>query len=186
MSIDFRTLSNNDAHYLRVIELYKSAFPQAQHIPTWLLRYTLRKGKQGFSVLYAEDTWVGLMYVVEYKDIIFVQLLAIPKPLRSGGYGSKAMAALTGKHADKRIVLNIEELDHQASNYHQRVKRKDFYEKNGFNSTGYLVKEPAEQLEMLIYGGSINKQEIEAMYKSLFGGFLGLFIKPKVTLIDEK
>jgi hypothetical protein len=86
-------------------------------------------------------------------------------------------------HSGKRIVLNIEELDEQSENYQQRVKRKAFYEKNGFNSSGYIVKEPDARHEMLIRGGSISKAEIEAMYQSLFGQFIGFFIRPKVIKI---
>ncbi len=183
MSINLRPLTKHDANYLKVIDLYKEAFPEAQRIPTWLLRYKLRNGKVGFSVIYAHDTWIGLIYITEYKDIIFIQTLAISKSYRSGGYGSKVMDLMKDTHAGKRIVLNIEELDKEAENYQQRVKRKAFYEKNGFSSSGYIVKEPREQLEMLILGGSISKEEIEVIYRNLFGSIISLFLKPKVIKI---
>jgi len=183
MTINFRLLNNYDVNYSKVIELYKEAFPEAQHIPAWFLRYKLRKGKAGFDIIYTHDTWIGLIYVTEYKDIVFVQFLAISESRRSGGYGSKVMDSLKNLHSGKRIVLNIEMLDKQAKNYEQRIKRKAFYEKNGFSSTGYIVKEPAELLEMLIFGGSINREEIEAMYKKLFGSILGFLFRPKVRKI---
>jgi GNAT superfamily N-acetyltransferase len=183
MNINLRSLSNTDKNYLEVIDLYKIAFPEARNIPTWFLRYKLRKGKEGFSVIYMHDTWVGLIYITEYKDLIFVQYLAIAESYRSAGYGSLVMDYLKHAHTGKRIVLNIEELDPQTKNYKQRVKRKAFYEKNGFISSGYIVKEPGEQLEMLIFGGSIAQEEIEAMYKKFFGSILGLLIKPKIIKI---
>ena len=83
-------------------------------------------------------------------------------------------------HAGKRIVLNIEKLDEQERNFEQRIKRKAFYEKNGFSSSGYFVKEPGEKLEMLIFGGSISKEEIEAMYKNFFGSIIGFLLRPKI------
>tara|TARA_R110002167_G_scaffold335644_1_gene542992 strand:- start:368 stop:529 length:162 start_codon:yes stop_codon:yes gene_type:complete len=46
------------------------------------------------------------------------------------------------------------------------------------------VQEPKEKLEMLILAGSISKVEIEAMYQHLFGHFVSLFLKPKVTKIS--
>ncbi|PAJ73418.1 GNAT family N-acetyltransferase [Pseudoalteromonas sp. NBT06-2] len=183
MSINLRPLFESDKNYYEVIDLYKKAFPEAQYIPTWFLRYKLRKGKMGFNILYAHDIWIGLIYITEYKDILFVQFLAIAESYRSAGYGSKVMDLLKGTHSEKRIVLNIEELDQQAKNYKQRVKRKAFYEKNGFSSSGYRVKEPGEQLEMLICGGNINKEEIEAMYEKLFGSILGFLFRPKVIKI---
>jgi hypothetical protein len=86
-------------------------------------------------------------------------------------------------YSGNRIVLNIEELDEQEENYQQRVKRKAFYGKNGFSSSGYIVKEPGERLEMLILGGNIKKEEIQSMYKNLFGRILGSFFRPEVIEI---
>lgn len=183
MSINFQPLTIHDVNFSKVVDLYKEAFPGAQRIPAWLLRYKLKKGKTGFNVLYKDDTWIGLIYATEYEDIVFVQFLAISELFRSDGYGSKVMDSMRDMHSGNRIVLNIEVLDEQADNYQQRIKRKAFYEKNGFSSSGYIVKEPAERLEMLIVGGSISKEEIEAMYKNLFGSVIGFFIRPKVIEI---
>ena len=183
MSIKFTPLSREDNNFSNVIELYKEAFTTVRRVPSWLLRFMMRKGKPGFSVLYDNNVWIGLLYVTEYKDLIFVHFFAISKPSRSQGYGSKVISAIRELYADKRIVLNIEELDEQQKNYPQRVKRKAFYEKNGFTSSGYIVKEPEERLEMLILNGEINKAEIGAMYRHLFGGVLGALYRPKVLKI---
>ncbi len=183
MSITLRPLTTHDANYSRVIDLYKSAFPGARRIPTWVLRYKLRNGKAGFNVVYSRDTWVGLVYITEHHNIVFMHFLAISEACRSAGYGNMVMNLIKDAHAGKRIVANIEELDQRANNYQQRIKRKSFYEKCGFTSSGYLVKEPGEKLEMMIFGGSINKEEIEAVYNNLFGGILGFTIKPRVTRI---
>jgi GNAT superfamily N-acetyltransferase len=166
---------------LNVIDLYKKAFTTAQRIPTWILKFKLRKGKEvGFNVLYADDAWIGLIYATEFRDIVLVHFLAISEPFRSGGYGSKVMDSMKFMHSGKRIVLNIEKLDKQEKNFEQRIKRKAFYEKNGFSSSGYFVKEPEEKLEMLIFGGIISKEEVEAMYKNLFGSIIGFLLRPKI------
>lgn len=183
MSINFRPFNKSDNHYSRVIDLYKEAFPGAQRIPRFLLRFKLRKGKKGFSVLYDGEEWIGLLYLTQYRDIVFVQFLAVSESIRSRGYGSKVMDALGALYPEKRMVLNIEEVNEQAKNYQQRIKRKAFYEKNGFISTGYLVKEPDQMQEMLIRGGSISKQEIELMYKELLGNIIGSLIRPRVIKV---
>lgn len=183
MNINFRPLTKYDANYRNVIALYKEAFPGARFIPTWILRYKLRKGKVGFNVLYADNTWIGLIYSTEYKDILFVQFLAISDSYRSSGLGSKVMDLLRDMHSENRIVLTIEEIDRHAKNHQQRIKRREFYERNGFSSSGYIVKEPSERLEMMIIGGSISKGEIEELYKSLLGGMLDFFLGPKIMKI---
>ena len=183
MTISFRPLTNHDDNFSKVIELYVEAFPKVQHVPSWLLRYRMRKGKPGFDVLYEQDTWIGFIYAKHYKDIVFVQFFAISESCRSRGYGSKVLDSLRDKCSGKRVVLNIEALDEQADNHQQRIKRKAFYEKNGFKSSGYIVKEPAERQEMLIRGGIITREEIEAMYKCFLGSVLGFLLKPEITKI---
>lgn len=183
MSINFQPLNIHDANYLNVLALYREAFPEIRRIPQWLLRYKMRKGKAGFNVIYEHNTWLGFIYTTEYKDIIYIQFMAIAECHRSSGYGSKVIDSIKDMYCGKRIVLNIEELNEYAENYPQRLKRKAFYEKNGFNSSGYIVKEPAERVEVLIFGGNTNKEEIEKMYKSLMGFPFGFLIKPEVLKI---
>jgi hypothetical protein len=183
MSINLQPLTKLDDNYSNVIDLYKEAFTTVQNIPTWVLSFKLRKGKKGFSAIYDDNIWVGLIYTTKYKDLILIHFLAISESCRSGGYGSKVMDLMKKNYANERIVLNIETLDKQQKNYSQRVKRKAFYLKNGFVSSGYIVKEPSEKLEMLIFGGSICKEEIEAMYRQLFGSIIGLLLRPKVINI---
>lgn len=183
MSIKFSPLSKYAPNYVDVIALYKEAFTTVRHVPSWMLRFMMRKGKPGFSVLYENDIWIGLLYTTEYKDIVFVHFFAIAAASRSKGYGSKVIDAMKEKFARNRIVLNIEELTQDSANYQQRVKRKAFYQKNGFSSSGYIVKEPEERLEMLNLNGNISQEEIQAMYKHLFGGVLGFLYRPKVIKI---
>lgn len=183
MSINYYPFTKDDVNYSKVIDLYEEAFPESQHTPLWLLRYKVRTGTAQFNIIYENDTWVGLIYTTEYKNILFVQLFAISKALRSGGYGSKIIGSLKVKNPGKRIVLNIEEVDGQAENKIQKVKRKVFYERSGFISSGYIVKEFGERYEMLIFGGHISKEEIYAIYKNLYGFVLGIFFKAEVVRI---
>ena len=70
-------------------------------------------------------------------DVVILLYLAISDAVRGKGYGSAVLQAVQKKYAGKRIILNIEEMDEQAANYAQRVKRKAFYQKNGFEILDY-------------------------------------------------
>lgn len=198
MSINFRALNARDQNYSRVIDLYKTAFTTVRNIPGWILKLKLSKGKVGFNSIYDANTWLGLMYSTEHMigqvidnkvgheldhaEVVFVHFFAISDSIRSGGYGSKVLDSLKAKHLGKRIILNVENLDEQESNYAQRVKRRAFYEKNGFVSSGYVIEDSCEQLDMLIYGGSINKAEIDQIYGQLFKGVVRSWFKPTVLI----
>ncbi|MCG7547435.1 GNAT family N-acetyltransferase [Pseudoalteromonas sp. Of7M-16] len=183
MTIKFKPLTKHDTNYAKVIDLFFEAFPKVQRLPSWVVKYRLRNGKAGFYSLYDQDIWVGFIYVKAYKNIIFVKFFAISEQRRSDGYGSKVMDSMKDEYSGQRVILNIEELDNSADNFQQRIKRKAFYEKNGFTSTGYIVKEPAERQEMLIRGGTICKEEIEAMYKHFLGNLLYVILKPEILEI---
>ena len=183
MAINFRPLKRTDENYSNVIELYRDAFPGAEHIPSFLLRYKLRDGKKGFDVVYDDDQWVGLNYYTLCRGIVFVHFLAVPESRRSEGFGSKIIDSMCLIHSEKKIVLNIKALDDRADNYQQRVSRKAFYQKNGFSSSGFYVDEPDGRYEMLVRGGNINKKEVAAIYKILLGSIVGFFIRPKVVAI---
>jgi hypothetical protein len=183
MTISFRPLSENDVNYSNVFDLYEKAFSDVQRLPPWVLRYRMRNGKAGFNIIYENELWIGFIYSVEYMDIMFVQFFAISELCRSCGYGGKVMDSMKELHSGKRIALNIEELNAKAENYQQRIRRKAFYEKNAFKSSGYIVKEPAQRLEMLVRGGVITKEEIEKMYKYFMGNILFFIFGPKVIKI---
>lgn len=183
MTINFHPLTKHDVNQAKAIDLFFEAFPKVQRLPPWIVKCRMRNSKAGFHALYDRDTWIGFIYLKEFKDIVFVKFFAISEQRSSCGYGSTVMDLMKSNYAKQRIVLNIEELDDTADNYQQRIKRKAFYEKNDFCSTGYMVKEPAEKQEMLICGGSISKEEIDDMYKHFLGNILYSLLKPEVIEI---
>ncbi|MEO1300405.1 MAG: GNAT family N-acetyltransferase [Cyanobacteria bacterium J06636_16] len=154
--------------------LYETAFPKSERAPFWFLRKKSKQSNVSFNSLYEDESWIGLIYTLEFRDILLLLYLAIDASCRSGGYGSKVLRALKEMHPDKRIVLNIEPIDERADNYAQRVKRKSFYEKNGYTSTGIIVEELGQPFEMLILGGSITPEETREVYSSLLGKILSL------------
>lgn len=172
MSINFVPVVADKKNSNRIESLYESAFPKSERAPFWFLRCKARQSNTFSNSLYDNETWIGLMYTFEYGGIILVLYFAIDASCRSGGYGSKVLTALKEDHPDKRIVLTIESIDEQADNYEQRVKRKSFYEKNGFTSAGVIVEGLGQPFEMLISGGSITPEETRNVYSSFLGSFL--------------
>ena len=56
-------------------------------------------------------------------------------------------------------------------------KRRKFYEKNGFQSLGYTVREWKEDYDMFSYGGIVTKEEYETLMKKFIGKFLFQIVK---------
>lgn len=159
----------------KVIKLYNEAFPKEERISTLLLKLLARKNKAKFYGIYDNEKFVGLIYNIYYKDIVFIFYLAINKELRGQGYGSKVLEFIKQKYSKHRIILCIEKVYEKSDNYKQRMKRKEFYIKNGFKDANYTIKEKGILYEMLYYNESdkrVSLQEFEEMMKKYFGKIL--------------
>ena len=117
MSINFLPAVADKEHSTQIESLYENAFPKSERAPFWFLRHKAKQSDVSFSSLYEDESWIGLIYMSEYEDILLVLYFAIDASCRSGGYGTKVLTALREDHPDKRIVLTIEPIDEQADNY---------------------------------------------------------------------
>ena len=66
---------------------------------------------------------------------------------------------LSEMSGNKEITLNIEPLDENADNYEQRVKRMEFYERNGFRDTGYHLLDVTGEYAILSTAYSFNVED---------------------------
>ena len=164
-NLDFIDIKKNK----KVTKLYNEAFPKDERIPIWLLKILARKNKAKFYGIYDNEKFVGLVYNIFYKDIVFVFYLAIDKATRGQGYGTKVLDSIKEKYKNYRIILCIEPVDENSDNYEQRVKRKNFYLKNGFKDSNYTIKERNIIYEMLYYNENVTSQEFQELMKNYFG-----------------
>lgn len=151
---------------LKVRRLYLDAFPSFERLPFWVLLYKAKKDDSNLSVIYDDEEFVGMMNVAYYKNIVYLFYLAVDPSQQSRGYGSKILQHLKDTYPDKRILLNIEKVDNTAENYAQRLNRKKFYEKNGFQNTDFKIETDAITYEILYAGAHVTKQEYDLLFKS--------------------
>lgn len=161
-------------------KLLLAEFPPSELIP---FKYLLSKAKRDFAeflAFYDEDLFVGLCYTVSLNDFTLVLFLAVDSALQSKGYGSQALQEVCSRYSPNRLALEIEVLDPQATNYEQRVRRKAFYEKNGFTSSGLCLEAQHEVYEIMVYGGKVEPSDMLGAYRALANPLLFPFTKPKV------
>lgn len=163
-------------------KLYQQEFPKAEQIPFWLLMRKAKKENVDFYQLKDENKWIGLLYIVQYQDIVFIFYFAIYRSLQGQGFGGKVMQEITKRFQGKRIVLNIEEVSETAKNYEQRFKRKQFYERYGFHESGFMVREINVWYEILIHGEKkLTGEDYQKLIASFLGKALYPFFKPKLA-----
>lgn len=168
--LNFIEYKDAGAHRRKLRRLYRTAFPREERAPFRMLKAGIKTGKASLYAIEDAGTFVGLAYLVPYRDIVYLFYLAIHASLRGKGCGSRILKAVTEKYSGRRVILNIETLDPKAENYPQRVKRKEFYEKNGFRDLGYATVEFGVAYEMFSYQGkTVSREEYLALIENLFG-----------------
>lgn len=125
--------------YRDVKALYMQAFPEEERIPFVPLTLNSYRRDVTFRAFYDEqgDNFAGLLYSVMGDDAAYALFLAVNPQMRSKGYGSQILSTLKAEAGNRAVFLDIEPVVKRAENYEQRVQRLRFYERNGFNYTGF-------------------------------------------------
>ena len=161
-------------------ELYTNAFPGREGEPMYLLLGNAKKGITKFEAYYDREKLVGLSAVATKGDLTYVQALAIAETSRSKGYGSQILSYLRETHSQNRMVLNLETQDEGAKNAEQRKRRKEFYLKNGYVSTGVYAHIAGNDLETMVINGTCTAEELRKYFRKYYGFIISKLIKIRV------
>lgn len=168
----FKNIVSHPECMPEIKRVYKEAFPFQERAPLFYLRQKAKEDNFDFFAIYDEDKFVGLTNIIYYKDIVFIFYLAVAEEVRGKGYGSKILADITVRYPKKRIILNMERLDKNASNYEQQLQRKKFYNRNGFMECGVRTIEFGMRYEMMAYSGKVPYKEFAEMMREYLGNTL--------------
>ena len=178
------TRKMNDFNLIK--NLYKTSFPKKEREPLSSLLRRVKKGAK-FEAYYDGGLFVGLSSVQTIGDLSYVQYLAVEPSYHSKGYGSQILTHIRESNKGKRIILNIEMENENAKNLEQRKKRREFYLRNGYETSNLIVIISGNKLELLIYGGTCTKEEVIDYFRNYFGYFLfKIILRLKIFRMEEE
>lgn len=180
MSLELKPINRRSADFPKVKQLFSQAFPKDEQVPMWYLLFKARRQNVDFFGLYDNQRWVGLTYTITHQKVTYVFFLAIDPNNRSQGYGSQALAAVKARYPGNKIGLVIEEVKKAAANYEQRLRRKQFYQKNGFAETDFTLTEGKTDYEFMSTNGVISPFEYMGLMRDYGGTVLQWYIKTKI------
>lgn len=149
-----KVIKYESVYYQQVNDIYEKSFPKEERYIT--LDNMAHRQNTELYCLIDNNQVVGMIYLIFYKDMIFILYLAVSQEKRSKGYGSYLLKWCLQKYFDKKIFLNIEEVKKDFKDYETRKKRLKFYQKNGFFISNYISKEVTENFNILS-----NRREID-------------------------
>lgn len=155
----------------QIHQLYEAAFPASEKKPFSLI---LEKRASGaVEILAIEDDkkrFRGLIITILYKDMVLIDYFAIDEESRGIGIGSDILKLFIARYAKKRVFLEIEStVSDLVEDYDIKIRRKAFYEKNGFASQEYLVNLFGVEMEIMSFKCEICFDEYQEMLVHVYG-----------------
>ena len=109
------------------------------------------------------DKFLALLFYWKYRDVIYIEHLAVNPINRGASIGTKVMQLLLEEHIGYKVILEIEPPVTEITN-----RRLKFYEKLGFKENAYEYTHPSysretfvHNLEILSYPKELNQLEYD-------------------------
>lgn len=162
--------------------IYFRAFKKEERMPFPMMILMSYLWNTEFLAFYDGDRLCGYIYLATIFRQTFIMFIGVNEEYRQMGYGSKILEIVKNKYKKNRITVSILPLDNpEVIDYEERVKRKNFYKKNGFEDTGYYMRITGIKEEILICNGKFNKSK----FVLFFMLYSNLVMIPKIWKIDN-
>ena len=160
-----KAITKNSQDYAKFKALYRKAFPRAERVP---IRFLMNKDIAGnLNACYDGEIFCGFYSTLTFGNTTHILFLAVDDKLRGCGYGSAILKLISHRYSQNRIILDIEAEDSTASNNEQRIRRKSFYEKNGYTESGIEYSWRGVPYKILIKNGTITEREFDDFWDNL-------------------
>ena len=155
MIIKATQITKTNANDEQLKLLYQTAFPENEQIP-WndLIRLTDQMNLD-FTAYYEDDKFIGFTILFPHKKFNWFWYFAVIPELRGQGKGQKILTYLIEKYKEKNVVLDMESPKQECNNKEQRIRRHDFYIRNGFRDTNLYRKYDNLEMTIMILGNDI-------------------------------
>ena len=131
-------LKRESSERISAENLYITAFPEIERHHVDELFDACDTDKCEWLIFRENELFVGMAYMIIQDDIAFLLYLAVEGNQRNKGYGAEILRNLSQKYKGLEIILLIESLQEECDNMDIRIRRKEFYMRNGFYDTKYI------------------------------------------------
>lgn len=165
--MELRKVTSDFPDMDRLNKLAQDAFPPEEYLAPIKILELSRKTELDFWGLYDNDTFIGFCVIVRHRTMVYLFFLAITPENRSKGYGSSILSLLSEIYKSCQFTVDFEMVDNSAFNYNQRIRRKEFYLRNGFKETGLFLTYFGVSYEVLCMNRDFDIQMFKEMLRSL-------------------
>lgn len=167
MKLYTENITSNYRFINEINTLAKKAFPIEEYLAPKELIKMAQEDDFLFLALIDEDVFIGFMAIKIYIDFTYLFFLAIDEEYQSKGYGSKAIELIKEKYPNKKHTVDFEMITKNAKNYEQRLKRRNFYLKNGYKETNLFLSYLGVDYEVFCTDNNFDTEMFKSMMKTI-------------------
>lgn len=161
MQISLRKLTaeSEDIHIFS--DINDEAFPPSEYMSMEEILNFASATNTDVLGIYDGALPIGFIVILKNERCGYIYFYAIDGRLRSKGYGSAVLERLGDEYKGIQMTLDFELLDENADNYVQRLRRRQFYLRNGFHETGRYTMLGDERFEVVCNGGELDEEGLK-------------------------
>jgi len=119
-------------------ELYESAFPREEQIPFEQLITLTDYQEFDFTAWMSGEHLIGMTIVLQLPKVNWFWYFAVVEQARGQGIGQHILTLIKQRYSNAPLVLDMESPQQPSTNHEQRLRRREFYRRNGFSDTDTL------------------------------------------------
>jgi GNAT superfamily N-acetyltransferase len=164
--------------WLKIYNLYRSAFPRSERKPFSMIYKMSRKGKTDVWYCTDHSSFIGLAITINGPDKILLDYFAIDDKHRNGGYGSRILEAIIERYSPMTVFGEIENVVDEGEDLELRKRRKAFYLRNGLKEIGVMVYLFGVKMELLTTDAIMTFEEYRNFYRDNYSQWAANHIHP--------
>lgn len=165
-------ITKDMASYCIVSNLQMTAFPPEERFTMEEILALAESDHIEYKSFWEEKQLCGILFYNIGETMLYLFYLAVPPEMRSKGYGAQLLHWLSGMYPDKTIVGNIEPTGLDAENEYQRIRRYEFYNRNGFHREPFRLFDDSGMYDIIFTGSAFDEKEYLRLIDELgFGAY---------------
>lgn len=153
--------------------LYKVSFPRNERKPFVMIeRCRNRNNADIISIESDSGRFLGLAVTLMNDEYVLLDYFAVSENIRSKGIGTEAIKLIKERYKGRKFFLEAENGDDNI-----KVRRRDFYIRNGLTPMDYKVSLFGVPMVILTDDARLTFEEYRSLYLNVLGKYTDRFIK---------
>ncbi len=166
------------ADWLRIRILYRFSFPRSERKPFRIIRRMHEQGKTDILCISHEGRFCGFASTINGSDGTLLDYLAVRRKLRGRGAGSAMMKHMLAEYGKTGLIVEIENAFEKCANRDERIRRRNFYIRNGMQPLDVFASVFGVNMEILGCGVDITFDRYREFYRSNYSDYAANHILP--------